>query len=919
MLGAGSTWRRLVVAAVVVFALVLAMTSPWRGRSVPVAAAADGISLLPAAGQFTPLPGTPVLDSRNGTGLSSPNLAPGSTLTFSVTTVGGTATGVPANTSAVVLEYNTQANFAGVLSTGVAAGATDTSLTFPANVERNGFDIVMPAANGTAALAITGFSPIPTGAVLSKLVVRLHGYYSGSSTATAGSTYVGYDPALLASSSNSPSGFTLNGTGTSGPLSIGSGSYTVQVAGNAGVPNDGSATAVALQTIVQDPACSGGFSLTPAGSGRSDYDGSFTSGQEDENFDLIALPSSGQLSLQLLGCTGTATVTIRVRGYYSAPTATTPGSSYVPAQRKVFDTTSGTGTSSCPMTADAPKLAAHSGCTIQVLGTGSFPSSGVSGLAAQVVAVNPGHDGWLGLYSSASVAHTATLWYSPTGRTSNFEVASYTDVNPDGTVYVWNGGDYPVDVVIRAHGYYRAPTAPSTAPQSLVVQADPDHPSASVAVTLTPPATPADGGAAITGWQVTATPTDNAAVGPLSTTVPIGTMTGSLDGLAPSTSYAFSAAMLNAVSSGPPSPSVSYRMADQAEVTFTSPVSLTSAVSAVQGNGGQVGEMVASFAASDLGTTTDLSVGAYLGAADQSSLASAFAAKVQQILAGQAKALHDGAGTNLSAAASSYGLADDPSSGTTWSSTDQATAQQDTDDFKANSQPSDAGQAVTAAGSLPITVSGVLIEGDLTDTSAQLAALGGQVTRSTDPFPEPTLTAQTTCGTAWLPTYHPTPWSNYADSEGWDAYVYQEFGWGPRALNTLKCYGPNVTWEEDFVTNNADGRHFFSVKTDRYVGWDSNLPLAYGDTAFDDGTTYPTYTVGSADATRLHAYTHYWTYYETWHGNWYSDTAKVNGQRGHRVNSWCSLGWTWCVFASRTKPILPAWTVSVPFPIYGPV
>ncbi|MFL6139638.1 MAG: hypothetical protein ACJ74O_17815 [Frankiaceae bacterium] len=496
MFGAGSMWRRLVGAAVVVLALVVAMASPWRSHSTPVAAAVSGISLLPAAGQFTPLPGTPVLDSRNGTGISSPNLAPGSTLMFSVTTVGGVATGVPTNASAVVLEYNTTANFAGVLSTGAAAGVTDTSLTFAANVERNGFDIVTPAANGTVALAITGFSPIPSGAVLSKLVVRLHGYYSGASTTTAGSTYVGYDPALLASSSsNNPSGFARNGTGTSGPLAIGGGSYSVQVTGNAGVPSDGSATAVALQTIVQDPTCSGGFSLTPAGSGRSDYDGAFTSGQDGENFDLIALPASGQLTLQLLGCTGTATVTIRVRGYFSAPTVTTPGASFVPVQRKVFDTTTSTGTASCPTTADSPKLAAHSGCTIQVLGTGGIPSDGVSGLAAQVVAVNPGHDGWLGLYSDDGVAHTATLWYGPTGRTSNFEVASYTDVNPDGTVYVWNGGDYPVDVVIRAHGYYRAP-APPGAPGNVTVTVS----GSTTTVSWTAPTT--DGGAAIGGFVV---------------------------------------------------------------------------------------------------------------------------------------------------------------------------------------------------------------------------------------------------------------------------------------------------------------------------------------------------------------------------------------------------------------------------------
>jgi hypothetical protein len=433
-------WLRPVL-ALALAAAVVAGLGPSGGLPTAAVAATNDVSLLPAAGQFMPLPGTAVLDSRYGVGLANPDLSPGSTLTFSVRSVNGTATGVPADASAVVLEFNTQANFAGVLSAGPQAGATDTSLTFPADVLRNGFDIATMAGDGTIAVAITGFSPIPSGATLSKLVVRLHGYYTGSSSTSAGSTYVGYDPALLANTNNSPSGFTLNGAGTSGPLTIGSNVYTVPVSGNAGVPADGSATAVAVQVIVQDPTCSGGFSLTPAGSGRVDYDGAFTAGQSGEDFDLVALPASGQLSLQLLGCTGTATVIVRVRGYYSAPTATTPGSSFVPAKRKVFDTTSGTGTASCPSTTDSPKLAAHSGCTVQVLGVGGFPATGVSGIAAQVVAVNPGHDGWLALLSDDTVSHTATLWYGPDGRTSNFEVASYTDVNPDGTVYVWNGGD----------------------------------------------------------------------------------------------------------------------------------------------------------------------------------------------------------------------------------------------------------------------------------------------------------------------------------------------------------------------------------------------------------------------------------------------------------------------------------------------
>ena len=545
------SWRAILawrVSAVVALtaSLTAGLPGSFYGGPAPLAQAASGVSLLPAAGQFNPLSGTAVLDTRNGTGLTNPSLTPGSTLTFSVRTVGGASTGVPADASAVVMEFNALGNFTGVLSGGADGGSTDTSLTFAANTERNGFDIITPAADGTVALTITAFSPIPSNAVMSKIVVRLHGYYTGATASTAGSTYVGYDPALLADSSASPSGFTLSGTPTSGPLVIGVPSgqtvtnpYTVQVTGNAGVPADGSATAVAIQAIVQNPTCTGGFALVPNGSGRTDWDGTFGSGVNDENFDLIALPANGQLTLRLTGCSGTATVLLRVRGYYTAPTSSTPGSGFTPVKTKVFDTTTGTGTGACPSTTSSPQLAPHSGCSVTVLGVGSIPASGVSGVGAEVVAVGPGYTGWLGLYSDDTVAHTATLWYGADGRTSNFEIASYTRVGSGGTVYVWNGGDHAVDVVVRVHGYFRSPQAPD-APASVTRTAT--DASGTATVTWTAPAT--DGGAAVTGYQVLS---GNAQV---LATVDAGTRSATVSGLDPVNPDLVGVAAVNALGTG---------------------------------------------------------------------------------------------------------------------------------------------------------------------------------------------------------------------------------------------------------------------------------------------------------------------------------------------------------------------------------
>jgi len=134
---------------------------------------------------------------------------------------------------------------------------------------------------------------------------------------------------------------------------------------------EGSATAVALQVNILNASCSGEFALVPGGSTRTDRVGSFAAGENAENFDLVELPASGQLTLRLLGAaarwassSGCVATTVRrleharrqldADRYQAARHYGRHGGRWLNAQQRV----------------------------------GLIPSTGVSGIAAEVVTAN---------------------------------------------------------------------------------------------------------------------------------------------------------------------------------------------------------------------------------------------------------------------------------------------------------------------------------------------------------------------------------------------------------------------------------------------------------------------------------------------------------------------------------------------------
>lgn len=156
------------------------------------------------------------------------------------------------------------------------------------------------------------------------------------------------------------------------------------------------------------------------------------------------------------------------------------------------------------------------------------------------------------------------------------------------------------------------------------------------------------------------------------------------------------------------------------------------------------------------------------------------------------------------------------------------------------------------------------------------------------------------------------------NSQDTERYVHQTMIW-----TNVSGFGSNSTYEHDFFLNNYDGKTYLSraqgangIPTVTY--WGSNLPRAYLDTRFGDPAGEVAYVIGCADGDAIQANTWYWSQIRTAKGDANTDKAKLFGQLGHRLPSWCYT--TWCVFPDQTEPIVGSWSnpwaISVPVDLW---
>lgn len=206
---------------------------------------------------------------------------------------------------------------------------------------------------------------------------------------------------------------------------------TVQVAGRAAVPTDGTASAVVLNLTGTASTTATYLSAFP---GSSPWPGTSAVNPRagTDAAALVVVPLSGDGRITVRNGAGTTHVVADVVGYFRAE----GGAGYHPSgPSRVLDTRKGA------------RMSAGSTRTLTLAGTPGLPRVGLQGVAVNVTAIGTGSPGW--------VAVAPTIRSTPTSSSVNLlggqAVANrvLTGVSPDGTVdlYASAAADVVVDVV----------------------------------------------------------------------------------------------------------------------------------------------------------------------------------------------------------------------------------------------------------------------------------------------------------------------------------------------------------------------------------------------------------------------------------------------------------------------------------------
>lgn len=370
-----------------------------------------------------------ILDTRTGLGARGP-IGPGRAITVKVVGLGG----VPADgVSSVVLTVAVPGPTTSGTVTAWASGAaapTVPALRFAAGTGVSAQVWVPVGTDGSVTLRNDSTTPI---ALLADSV----GY---AGTGTGPGSYAPITPARLLDSKL--------GLGTRGPVAAG-GSVDVPVTGHADIP--AGAAAAVVQVTVVDPTAGGWLTARPAGSPPVVSPSSqlnWSAGSTSSGQLLVPLSTSGALTVYNRGAAG-VTLQVDVLGYVRSGTPTAGSLVAVPATR-VVDSRSG-------LRWPVPRgpLAPANGITLKVAGIGGVPTTGVSAVLLQVVAIKPRGAGNLLATQDFTAGPAGIAVKFGAGQTRSSAVL--VPVNSNGTVVIANpAGSAPVDVAVDALGYIAA-------------------------------------------------------------------------------------------------------------------------------------------------------------------------------------------------------------------------------------------------------------------------------------------------------------------------------------------------------------------------------------------------------------------------------------------------------------------------------
>ncbi|MFF1817270.1 polymorphic toxin-type HINT domain-containing protein [Kribbella sp. NPDC058245] len=454
--------------------------------AAPMTAAATP-ALQPGAGQFVPVAPTSVI---NGAAIAAAG-------TSTVTVTGANGLPAAAQVSAVAVQVTAIGTSAAGWVQTFAAGTTrpsDSTTSFVTGRNSVSYDVVPVSASGQ----ISVYS-----SAASKVWVRLRGYFTSTAAATAGSTFVPLPPTTVVNN------VALAANGTT--------NYTF--AGANGIPAAADVAAVAIDMVSAAPTAAGVLKAYPTGAtAPADASVEYPVTQAQTNYETVRLSSAGQATF---AATGATKLTVRLRGYYATPAATVAGASYVPVARAAA--------------VNGVALAAGGTTTATLAGANGVPAAaGVAAVDANVNSSTPTAAGLVTGYAAGTTRPSdASVYYANAISTAAHDTLKISSAGQ--TTFYASGA---TKLFVRLRGYYKKPTAPLAPTGVTAAAADGRATVGWIA--------PKDGGAAVTGYTVTANP------GNLKTTVGVAD-SATVTGLTNGTPYTFTVQAINAVGAGPAS------------------------------------------------------------------------------------------------------------------------------------------------------------------------------------------------------------------------------------------------------------------------------------------------------------------------------------------------------------------------------
>jgi hypothetical protein len=226
------------------------------------------------------------------------------------------------------------------------------------------------------------------------------------------------------------------------------GIVTLQVTG-AGSPIPTGAAAIALNVTAVSPTAAGYVTVWASGAAPLASNLNFTRGLTIANSVISPIASDGTIRL-LNGSTGTTQLLADVNGYYTAGTASDPGTLHPLAPNRILDTRTGTG---------APRKVVGAGATLSLKVTnGTTVPNNAAAAVLNVTAVAPTKATFITVWGDGARPGTSSVNVSAGHLTPNLVV---TPIASDGTVHLYNSAG-SVNLVADISGYFLGGATPST-------------------------------------------------------------------------------------------------------------------------------------------------------------------------------------------------------------------------------------------------------------------------------------------------------------------------------------------------------------------------------------------------------------------------------------------------------------------------